>query len=155
MKGGCEMNELQTTIQGMTVNEICANPDSYPEEVVAAAFDALNVIKKQIRENEVNLSANMIRRMREDNATKIPFINVKGEQKYLTLKKGAMKVNPTIKDIEAFIIKTGLAPKMLGEHKFVPHSWGKCKELRKMGGDLQVVIDEIYIEGSPSLTVTE
>ena len=149
------MNELQTTIQGMTVHEICTSPDNYPEEVVAAAFDALKDIKSQLREYETNISGNMIRRMREDNATKIPFINVKGEQKYLTLKKGAMKVNPTIKDIEAFIIKTGLAPKMLGEHKFVPHSWGKCKELRKMGGDLQVVIDEIYIEGAPSLTVTE
>ena len=149
------MNELQTTIQGMTVNEICANPDSYPEEVVAAAFDALNTIKKQIRENEINLSANMIRRMRENNATKIPYINVQGEKKFLTIKKGAMKLNPAIKDIEEYIKKAGLFPEMLGEYKFTPHSWGKCKESRKMGGDLQLVIDEIYVEGPPSLTVTD
>jgi hypothetical protein len=149
------MNELQTTIQGMTVHEICVSPDNYPEEVVAAAFDALKEIKSQIREYETSISGNMIRRMREDNATKIPFINVKGEQKYLTLKKGAMKINPDIKNIEEYIQKAHLAPEQIGEYKFTPFAWGKCKELRKMGGDLQVVIDDIYIEGTPSLTVTE
>lgn len=152
------MNKLQT-IQEMTtineINEICANPDSYPEEVVAAAFDALVLIKKQIRENEINLSANMIRRMREKNATKTPFMNIQGEKKFLTLKKGAMKIDPAIKDIEEYIKKSGLAPEMLGEYKFTPHSWGKCKETRKMGGNLQLVIDKIYVEGAPSLTVTE
>lgn len=149
------MNELQTTIQGMTINEICASPDLYPEEVVAAAFDALNTIKKQIRENEISLSANMIRRMREDNATKIPFVNVRGEKKFLTLKKGAMKLNPAIKDYEEYIKQHGMFPEMIGEYKFVPHAWGKCKETRKMGGDLQLIIDEIYIEGQPSITVTD
>lgn len=149
------MNELQTTIDGMSVHEICTSPGNYPDEVVAAAFDALKEIKSLVRDYEVNLSGNMIRRMTEDNATKIPFVNVRGEKKFLTLKKGAMKLNPAIKDYEEYIKQAGLAPEMIGEYKFVPHNWGKCKETRKMGGDLQLVIDEIYIEGPPSITVTD
>jgi len=149
------MNELQTTIQGMSIQEICTRPDQYPDEVVAAAFDALKEIKSQIRDYEVNISGNMIRRMREDNATKIPFVGVDGERKFLTLKKGAMKVNPAIRNIEEYINQAGLTPEMIGDYKYTLFSWGKLKESRKMGGDLQLIIDEIYIEGTPSLTVTE
>ena len=66
-----------------------------------------------------------------------------------------MKINSSIKDIEEYIKKSGLAPEQIGEYKFTPFSWGKCKEIRKMGGSLQLVIDELYQEGTPSLTVTD
>ena len=127
------MNELQIPIEGnLTLHELGNNPNTYPEE---------------------NMTANIIRRMDNDNATKLKFINTKGEEKTLTLKKGSMKLNKDIKDYDKYIEKAGYVPEMLGKMIFQPFPWKEMKEIRKQGGELQVLVDEIYKEGQPSLTV--
>ena len=147
------MNELQTTIQNVTLQEIGTNPNTYPEEVVAAAFDTIKQFESVLKEYKQNISANMIARMNKDNATKIIFLDTKGNQRTLTLKKGSMKLNPDIKDYDKYIEKAGFVPEMLGKMIFQPFPWKEMKEIRKQGGDIQVLIDEIYKEGTPSLTV--
>lgn len=147
------MNELQTTIQNVTLQEIGTNPNTYPEEVVAAAFDTIKQFESVLKEYKQNISANMIARMNKDNATKIIFLDTKGNQRTLTLKKGSMKLNPDIKDYDKYIEKAGFIPESLGKMIFQPFPWKEMKETRKQGGDIQVLIDEIYKEGTPSLTV--
>ena len=147
------MNELQTTIQNVTLQEIGTNPNTYPEEVVAAAFETIKQFESVLKEYKQNISANMIARMNKDNATKIIFLDTKGNQRTLTLKKGSMKLNPDIKDYDKYIEKAGFIPESLGKMIFQPFPWKDMKEMRKQGGDIQVLIDEIYKEGTPSLTV--
>ena len=147
------MNELQTTIQNVTLQEIGTNPNTYPEEVVAAAFDTIKQFESVLKEYKQNISANMIARMNKDNATKIIFLDTKGNQRTLTLKKGSMKLNPDIKDYDKYIEKAGFIPESLGKMIFQPFPWKDMKEMRKQGGDIQVLIDEIYKEGTPSLTI--
>ena len=148
------MNELQIPIEGtLTLTELGTNPNTYPEEVVAAGLDVIQVMEAQLRFYKQNMTANMIHRMNNDNATKLKFVNTQGEEKTLTLKKGSMKLNKDIKDYDKYIEKAGYVPEMLGKMIFQPYPWKEMKEIRKQGGELQVLIDEIYKEGQPSLTV--
>ena len=147
------MNELQTTIQNVTLQEIGTNPNTYPEEVVAAAFETIKQFESVLKEYKQNISANMIARMNKDNATKIIFLDTKGNQRTLTLKKGSMKLNPDIKDYDKYIEKAGFIPESLGKMIFQPFPWKDMKEIRKQGGELQVLVDEIYKEGNPTLVI--
>lgn len=148
------MNELQIPIEGtLTLAELGNNPNTYPEEVVAAGFDVIKELEAQLRIYKQNMTANMIHRMNKDNATKLKFINTKGEERTLTLKKGSMKLNTDIKDYDKYIEKAGFVPEMLGKMIFQPFPWKEMKEIRKQGGELQVLVDEIYKEGQPSLTI--
>lgn len=148
------MNELQIPIEGtLTLAELGNNPNTYPEEVVAAGFDVIKELEAQLRIYKQNMTANMIHRMTKDNATKLKFINTKGEERTLTLKKGSMKLNTDIKDYDKYIEKAGFVPEMLGRMIFQPFPWKEMKEIRKQGGELQVLVDELYKEGQPSLTV--
>ena len=148
------MNELQIPIEGtLTLAELGNNPNTYPEEVVAAGFDVIKELEAQLRIYKQNMTANMIHRMNKDNATKLKFINTRGEERTLTLKKGSMKLNTDIKDYDKYIEKAGFVPEMLGRMIFQPFPWKEMKEIRKQGGELQVLVDELYKEGQPSLTV--
>lgn len=147
------MKELQTTIQNVTLTELGTNPNTFPEEVVAAGFDLIKELEAKLRFYKQNMTANMIHRMNNDNATKLKFINTRGEERTLTLKKGSMKLNTDIKDYDKYIEKAGFVPEMLGKMIFQPFPWKEMKEIRKQGGELQVLVDEIYKEGQPSLTV--
>lgn len=148
------MNELQIPIEGnLTLHELGNNPNTYPEEVVAAGLDVIKNMEEQLKNYKQNMTANIIRRMDNDNATKLKFINTKGEEKTLTLKKGSMKLNKDIKDYDKYIEKAGYVPDMLGKMIFQPLPWKKMKEIRKQGGELQVLVDEIYKEGQPSLVI--
>lgn len=141
--------------EGLTIDYIKANANNLPEEVVGAGLDVLKNIKAQIRDAELTMSASLIRRMREENATKLPFIGVDGKEKVLTVKKGAMKLNPAIKNWEDYITQAGFAPEMFGQYKFSPDPWNVAKEKRKVGGNTQLLCDEMYIEGQPSITIEE
>ena len=141
--------------EGLTLIDIARNPDSFPEEVIGAGLDVLKEFKAQIRDFEQTMTANIIRRMQTENATKLPFIGVDGKEKILTIKKGAMKLNPAIKNWEDYITQAGFTPDMLGEYKFSPLGWKDIKEIRKQGGNIQLVCDEMYKEGQPSIVIEE
>ncbi|PKL19544.1 MAG: hypothetical protein CVV49_00475 [Spirochaetae bacterium HGW-Spirochaetae-5] len=140
-------------INNVTLSDLGNNPNTFPEEVICAGLDVIKDIKLKLREIEQNMTANLINRMREDNATKIRFINPRGEERTLTLKNASPKLNGDIKDPEVFIRNSGFIPEALGEYKFVPFSWGKIKELRKQGGNIQLVCDELYKAGQPSIEI--
>lgn len=139
----------------LTLTDIASNPEAYPEEVVAAGLDVIKFFKSALRDYEQNLSGNIIRRMQHDNATKLPFIDTRGQEKILTIKKGSMKPNSGIKNFEEYIIKSGFAPEQLGEYKFTIFSWKDIKEIRKQGGDVQLLCDELYKEGQSSIVIEE
>ena len=141
--------------EGLTLIDIARNPDSFPEEVIGAGLDVLKEFKAQIRDFEQTMTANIIRRMQTENATKLPFIGVDGREKILTVKKGAMKLNPAIKNWEDYITQAGFTPDMLGEYKFSPLGWKDIKEIRKQGGNIQLLCDEMYREGQPSIVIEE
>ena len=148
------MNELQIPIEGtLTLAELGNNPNTYPEEVVAAGLDVIKNIKAQLKYYEQNMSVNLAGRMIKDNATKLIFIGTDGKEHTLTLKKGSMKLNTDIKDYDKYIERAGFVPEQLGRMIFQPFPWKDMKEKRKQGGELQVLIDELYKEGQPSLTV--
>ena len=141
--------------EGLSINDILMNMDNFPEEVVAAGLDVLGNMEKQIRDKKQTMNANLIRRLQEENATKLPFIGVDGKEKVLTVKKGSMKLNPGIKNWEEFITQAGFTPDMLGEYKFSPLGWKDIKEIRKQGGNIQLLCDEMYREGQPSIVIEE
>jgi len=86
-----------------------------------------------------------------ENATKIIFKDTHGEDHTLTLKSAPKKVNPNIKNVEQFVIDNGF-PNLI-ETKIVPISWSECKELRKQGGQIQTVIDQLYVEGVQTVEI--
>ena len=148
------MNGQEIKIIGsLTLAEVGSNPNTYPEEVVAASLKLVKDMEAQLREYKQNMQANMIRRMESDNATKLKFIDVQGNESILTLKKGSMKPNPAIKDPETFIRQNGFDPGQLGQYGFILLPWKEIKEIRKQGGNLQIICDELYKESAPSLVV--
>lgn len=148
------MNDVtQITIQNVTLATIGSDPNTYPEEVVCAAMDTLIEMERVLRLYKQNMTANLIVRMRKDNATKIPFISTTGAERIATLKPGSKKLNPDIKDPEEFIRRNNFPPEQFGEYKFVPYGWSVIKEKRKLGGDVQLLCDELYVEGTPGIDI--
>ena len=143
--------ELTTIENNLTLIDIAKAPQNYQPEVKAAALSTLKQMKAQIRDIELSISQNVISEMTADNATKIVFKDVSGDDRVLTLKSAPKKINTNIKDIEIFCTEKGF-PNLL-ESKVVPVSWSTCKELRKQGGNIQEVIDMLYVEGSPSIDI--
>lgn len=144
------MNEI--IVKGtLTLQEIASYPADFPAEVKAAGLETIKMLKQQLRDMEISISSNVISEMIQDNATKIVFINSRGEDKTLTLKSAPKKLNPNIKDFDEYLLTKGF--RNLGEMKFVPLSWSACKELRKQGGPIQEVIDYIYVDGQQSVEI--
>ena len=143
----------QPIVDGVTLADIANNPSNYPEELICVAIDLISDFSKQLRDAKENITANLIHRMRDDNATKRVFQTADGTRKIATLKKGALKLNTDIKNYEAFIKKSGFHPQQLGEYKFVPFGWSTIKEIRKQGGKIQALCDELYPEGKPTLEI--
>lgn len=145
------MTELITIDNNLTLLDIARNPASYQPEVKAAALSTLKQMKQQIRDIEIMISSNVIHEMIQENATKILFNDTAGERHVLTLKSAPKKVNPGIKDIETFAVESGF-PNLI-ETKVIPISWSEAKELRKQGGQIQSVIDKLYIDGEQKVEI--
>jgi len=143
----------QPVFDNVTILDVLNNPNNYPEETICKVIDLVSDMSRSLKEAKENLTGNLIRRMREDNATKRLFYNSLGVQKTATLKTTTPTLNKAIKNIEGFIKNAGFEPEQLGEYKFVPHGWSIMKEIRKQGGDIQVLCDELYPEGSPTLEI--
>ena len=148
------MNDVtQITIQNVTLANIGSDPNTYPEEVVCAAMDTIIEMERVLRLYKQNMTANILKRMAHDNATKIQFISTTGAERTATMKPGTKKLNPAIKDPEEFIKQAGFPAEQFGEYKFVPAGWSVFKEKRKLGGDVQLMCDELYVEGTPGIEI--
>lgn len=141
--------ELVEHVYGIDLREVINNPANFPDEVQAAAIDLITDWSRQIREAKVRLEGHLTATMKADNATKMVFISVSGEEKTATLGKGKMEA---CKAADKMYKKYGFPPEEIGEWEFKP-SWSKAKEARKFGGDKQLVIDEIFQEGKEKLII--
>jgi len=145
------MTELKTLNTEMTLLDIARDPAKYPAEVKAAALSTLKQMKAQIRDIEIMISSNVISEMVLDSATKILFKDTQGEDHVLTLKSGTKVLNKNIKDAEQYVIEQGF-PNLV-ETKVTPISWSACKELRKQGGEIQRVIDHLYVDSDNKIEI--
>jgi hypothetical protein len=137
--------------------EIISHPENYPQEMKAAVLDIIKYMEAQIKEAKTIVTGNIIEEMQKENATKILFKGIDGKEKVATLKMPSKKLSSKFKDskvLEEYIKKNGFTPEQLGSYEFVPFSWSKMKEIRKLGGEIQALIDELYVEeGKPTLTI--
>ena len=147
-----DLMQLNFGVQGQTLQDVAMNPGNYPVEILAAYIDATGEVTRQIREAKIMLEANLLKRMESDNATKLMFKSVDGRDLIATRKKGAVKCE--VKDADEVVKSHGFDPIQIGDYKFSP-SWSKAKEARKLGGDIQLIIDEMFKEQRESITITE
>jgi hypothetical protein len=145
------MNNELIVKDGITLIDVAKNPNNYPAELKAYSLETIKMLKSQLREIEIAISSNVINELVIDHATKLLFIGMDGAEKTLTLKSAPKKVNPNIKNVEQFVIENGF-PNLI-ETKIVPISWSECKELRKQGGQIQTIIDQLYVEGVQTVEI--
>ena len=143
------MNIVET-VNGISLRDVINTPAEYNDEVLGAAIETLNEYSRQLREAKVRLEGHLAHSMKQDGATKLIFMSADGSQRKLTLNKGKMEAST---DADEIYKKHGFDPLEIGEYKYVA-SWSKAKEARKLGGEKQLVIDEIFKEGKEKLTIT-
>ncbi len=150
------MKELETKVQGLTLVDIASNPNAVDEEVLGASLEVIQSMSKQLREFKGNIEANLINRMKQSNATKLMFIDAMGNERTATLKAGKVSQNKAIKkdELEGFIKKSDFDPSQLGSYEFVLMPWKEAKEKRKLGDEIQVLIDELFKEGNPTISIS-
>ena len=149
------MNDLLSIdfgVQGQTLKDVMMNPEKYPVEIQAAYYDAIKAAKAQLREAEQILEEHILKVMADDNATKLIFKGVDGRELVATKKKGAVKCEA--KDADKIMKQHGFQEGMIGSYEFKT-SWSKAKEARKLGGDIQVIIDDLFKEGKETITIDE
>ena len=138
--------------KGITLQEVTMNPEKYDPEVQASFFDAVKAVRAQLREAEMILEAHILDNMNKDNATKLIFKGMDGRELVATRKKGADRCGA--KEADEIMKKNGFQPGMIGDYKFSP-SWSKAKEARKLGGDIQLIIDEMFKESKETIVISE
>ena len=132
--------------------EIIEHIDDYPIEVKAVALDVLREMSSQIKDKQNYVETKIIIEMQKDNATKEVFKGNDGVNKTLTLKSGFMRPELKPDEVVSMWTKAGFDVNDIGTFEFKP-SWSKAKNQRKFGGDKQLVIDEIFKQGPPSLKI--
>lgn len=140
--------ELQV-LSGINLKDIIADPNT-PDEVCAAAVTVLDDMARQIREAKTLIAGRLTEHMTSENATKLKFRGPNGDDLVVTLKTGATKCEA--KDADERYRQYGFDPLEIGSYKFEP-SWSKAKEARKLGGDKQLIIDELFKAGKPSIEI--
>ena len=128
---------------------IAKNVRNLPEEVVCAALEYGKTKASQIREINTLLEGVIIEKMKADNATKMVFKNTAGQEMIATLKTGSVKCDA--KDPDITYQEQGFDPLEIGEYVFKP-SWSRAKEARKLGGNKQIAIDNLFKPGKDTIT---
>jgi len=145
------MNNEITIKDGITLVDVAKNPGNYPAELKAVSLETIKMLKSQLRDMEISISSSVIQELVTDHATKLIFLGVDGSEKTLTLKTAPKKLNSSIRNYEEFLTSKGF-PNLL-ETKIVPLGWAACKEIRKQGSAIQEVIDQLYVEGIPTVEI--
>ena len=143
---------LNISIGADTLRAICDNPSAYPEEMISAAIVVVKDMASQIREARTHLEGVLIEKMKTENATKLKFIGVDGRDYTATMKAGSMECDDKSADVT--YQNEGFDPLEIGSYVFKP-SWSKAKEVRKLGGNKQLLIDEFFKPGKPSVDIKE
>lgn len=143
------MNAL-AVVEDKTMLDVIARPDEHEVEVVATAIDLIRDLSRQLYEQKVRLEGSVIARMQADNATKLFTLNSAGKDIVVTLKSGPMECKA--KDADIVYGQHGFDPQEIGLYVFKP-AWVRAKEARKFGGEKQLLIDELFTPGKPSLDI--
>jgi hypothetical protein len=149
------MNDLLAIdfgVQGQSLKDVMMHPQEFPDEILAAYIDVTMAMSAQLREAKIIIEANLLKRMETDNATKMNFKSIDGRELVATRKSGAMRCEA--KDVDGIMKAHGFQPTVIGNYEFKP-SWQKAKEVRKQGGDIQLVIDEIFKAQKESIFISE
>ena len=148
-----QANELlNISIGPAELRAICENPSTYPEELLGAALNVVKDMQAQLREAKIHVEGVLLEKMQKENASKLPFIGVDGKNYMATVKSGAVECKDKTADMA--YQNAGFDPREIGEYIFKP-SWTKAKEARKLGGEKQLLIDELFRAGAPSLDIKE
>ena len=143
-----ETMELQV-LPSISLRDIVADPNT-PDEVCAAAVTVLDDMARQIREAKALIAGRLTAHMESENATKLKFRGPNGDDLVVTLKPGPTKCEA--KNADEIYKQHGFDPLEIGTFEFHP-LWSKAKEARKLGGEKQLVIDELFKSGKPSIEI--
>jgi len=149
-KGKVNKMDLQI-LSGINLHDIVNNKE-ISDEIIIAAIDRLNDYSKQLRDAKTLLQGRIIERMKYDNATKLPFISSDGLEKIATLSSGKIECNN--KNADKLYAEKGFNTLEIGDYIFRP-SWSKAKEARKVGGENQKIIDDLFKSGEPHLKIDD
>ena len=128
---------------------IAQNAHNLPEEIIAAALEYGKTKASQLRDLNQLMEIRLSEKMKAENATKLVFKNTAGQEMIATLKTGSVKCDS--KDPDIIYQEQGFDPLEIGEYVFKP-SWSKAKEHRKLGGQKQIVIDNLFKPGKDTIT---
>lgn len=147
------MNELlNVNIGPAQLRAICENPREYPEELLGAAILVVKDMDAQLREARALVEGVLLEKMRGENASKLQFRGLDGNEYRVTVKSGPMECKD--KNAADKFMAAGFPAEEIGEFVFKP-SWSKAKEARKFGGEKQLIIDELFKAGAPSIDIKE
>lgn len=147
-----DLLQLNFGATGATLQDVAMNPNAYPAEIRGAYLDVIKAMKSQLREVEQIIEAHLLSEMVHDNATKMVFKSIDGRDMVATRKKGSVQCKE--KDADERYKSEGFDPLEIGNYEFKA-SWTKAKEARKLGGDKQLIIDELFKEQKESIVITE
>lgn len=137
----------------INIMDVVKNPGNYPVEFCSAVIDKIKNISGALYDYRKHIEYRILKEMKEDNATKLKFINSEGKEKVLTKNAGKKECKLKPAEIEKRIKDKGFSVNQLGSYEFKLTSWFKCKEIRKQGGDIQKLIDSLYVQGPDTLKV--
>ena len=143
------MNVLEKIdVAGVDIKDVLKNIKNYLDnpEIISACLDVLSTMLKQVKEAKMLLEGNIIKKMESDNATKLNFIDTSGNSKNIVLSVQPPKCNLKSTGIEKKIKANGFDPCQLGQYEYKLMNWSVAKELRKQGGEIQILIDDLYVK---------
>ena len=144
------MNELMLQLGDILIKDIEKHVDNYSDEVVLSACALIRKMRSQLFQTQISLEGRMIERMMADDSTKTQFLNIDGENKIATLKRGAMKCED--KEADMKYKDAGFDPLEIGRYIFEPR-WAKAKEALKFGGEKKKILEKLFQEGKKSIEI--
>ena len=133
-------------------SDIVRQPENYPDEMVAAATLNIKEIINQAYEAKKRLEHHIIKRMEEEQASKLFFNDGSGRELVATLRSGSVEC--TEKNIDLIFEQIGFQPIEIGDYVFKP-SWTKAKEAAKVGGEKKILIEKYFKSGEKKLVIDE
>jgi len=134
-----------------TIWDAIENPEKHEIEVCSTSLDILKDVSKHLYGLQKNIEARIMDEMEKEEATKLNFLNTKGDRKVLTLKPGPMKQG--VENAEDVIKEEGFDPNEFGSYVYKLTSWSEMKEMQKLGGEVKNLVEKLYVRGKKTLTI--
>ena len=143
------MNNLLILSTAIKIQDIIDSPEKYDEETKAAGLLTIKLFLSRLYESKKIIEGRLIESMDADGATKLKFL-LDGEEHIATLTAG--KIDCKNKTADKVYKSAGFEPLEIGSYKYEP-SWTKAKNARKLGGDKQRIIDQLFTAGEKILKI--